>query len=313
MKPEGNFMVGIISYMPDTDAGKLRIPLHQEQLNWLAFLTEKVQHSFPIYRVESAWGNSAKSDIKTDLQIIPIEVEKHTCAVNRNFLLEKFYASDYDWLFLLDDDRVFYDHYNYWEWFDDLGTPAVMELCKKANLITCILPMYEPFKKVNYEWAYHETHWFFGRDPIHGSLQSCFIPNIKKHLGIEVYFDKHTAAQLGEPPEDTMFQLDWIKAAGRCIRNRNLIAKEVGQSAGEKSLIYSSLAERRKIEEGHELWFTQYLKQLFPRSPGSWTRKGFNQKYNQEPRDLIPRSTPYVFETHDLPRGVLKEVASNNE
>ena len=312
MKPEGNFMVGIISYMPETDAGKLRIPLHKEQLRWLEALAEKTECSFPVYRVESAWGPTAQQELQSTLPIQPIVVDRHTCAVNRNFLLEKFYESDYDWLFLLDDDRIFYDHYRYWEWFDDLSTPKVMELCKDGYLISCILPMYEPFKKVNYEWPNHETHWFFGKDPVKGSLQSCFIPNIKKHCGREVYFDKHTAAQLGEPPEDTMFQLDWIKAGGRCIRNRFLIAKEVGQSAGEKSLIYSSLEERRKIEEGHELWFTQYLKQLYPRSPGCWTRRGFIAARNPEFRGLIPRSKPYQFEMHDLPRDVVKELKKDD-
>lgn len=312
MKPEGNFMVGIISYMPETDAGKLRISLHKEQLRWLEALAEKTECSFPVYRVESAWGPTAQQELQSTIPIQPIVVDRHTCAVNRNFLLEKFYESDYDWLFLLDDDRIFYDHYRYWEWFDDLSTPKVMELCKDGYLISCILPMYEPFKKVNYEWPNHETHWFFGKDPVKGSLQSCFIPNIKKHCGREVYFDKHTAAQLGEPPEDTMFQLDWIKAGGRCIRNRFLIAKEVGQSAGEKSLIYGSLEERRKIEEGHELWFTQYLKQLYPRSPGCWTRRGFIAARNPEFRGLIPRSKPYQFEMHDLPRDVVKELKKDD-
>lgn len=301
-----NYMVGIISYMPETDRGKLRIPIHQEQLRWLEGLAGQVRDKFEVYRVESAWGPTAKAECGSTLDLKPIEVGQHTCAVNRNFLLEQFYNSDYDWLFLLDDDRVFYDHYRYQDWFDDLSTPAVMELCKKGYMISCILPMYEPFKKTNYEWPMRETHWFMGKDPIHGSLQAVFIPNIKKHLGIELYFDKETAAQLNEPPEDTMFQLDWIKAGGHCIRNRFLIGKEVGQSAGEKSLIYTNLEERRKIEEGHAAWFDSYLKQLYPKSPRCWTRRGFLAQHNPEVRLVIPRTNHYVFEDHDLPRGVAK-------
>ncbi len=301
-----NYMVGIISYMPETDRGKLRIPIHQEQLRWLEGLATQVRDNFEVYRVESAWGPTAKAECGTTLDLKPIEVDKHTCAVNRNFLLEKFYNSDYDWLFLLDDDRVFYDHYRYPDWFDDLNTPAVLELCKQGYMISCILPMYEPFKKTNYEWPMRETHWFMGKDPIHGSLQAVFIPNIKKYQGKEIYFDKHTAAQLNEPPEDTMFQLDWIKAGGHCIRNRFLIGKEVGQSAGEKSLIYDNLEERRKIEEGHAAWFDSYLKQLYPKSPRCWTRRGFLAQHNPEVRLIIPRTNHYVFEEHDLPRGVAK-------
>lgn len=303
---KANYMVGIITYIPETDRGKARIPIHRTQLSWLEELSTQVRDEFDVYRVESAWGPTAQQELTTSLSLKPIVVDKHTCAVNRNYLLEEFYASDYDWLFMLDDDRIFYDHYRYSDWFDDLSSPSVMELCKQGYMISCILPMYEPFKKVNYEWQWHETHWYMGKDPIKGSLQSCFIPNIKKYQGKEVFFDKETAAQLNEPPEDTMFQLDWIKSGGHCIRNRFLIGKEIGQSAGEKSMIYESLEQRRKIEEGHEIWFENYLKELYPRNPRCWTRRGFNAQYNQEFKTLIPRTNHYVFEDKDLPRDVLK-------
>ena len=304
---KANYMVGIISYMPETDRGKARIPIHKEQLRWLESLADSVRDTLEVYRVESAWGPTAKAELTSTLPIRSIEVDKHTCAVNRNYLLEEFYASDYDWLFMLDDDRIFYEHYRYTDWFDDLSTPAVLDLCKQGYLISCILPMYEPFKKPNYEWANRETHWYMGKDPIHGSLQSCFVPNIKKYQNKTLYFDKDTAAQLNEPPEDTMFQLDWVKAGGRCIRNRYLIGKEIGQSAGEKSLIYNSLEDRRKIEEGHAAWFESYLKELYPRNPRCWTRRGYLAQYNPEVRLLIPRTNRYVFEENDLPRGVAKD------
>ena len=138
---KANYMVGIISYMPETDRGKTRIPIHQEQLRWLEQLSTRVRDEFETYRVESAWGPTATEQLTTPLNLQKIQVDKNTCAVNRNFLLEKFYNSDYDWLFLLDDDRVFYDHYRYSDWFDDLNTPAVLELCKQGYMISCILPM----------------------------------------------------------------------------------------------------------------------------------------------------------------------------
>lgn len=303
MKPKANFMVGIISYMPETERGIARIPLHEAQLRWLEQLAEKIDVEFDVYRVQSDWGPTAKSRLTSTLPIIPIEVGQHTCAVNRNYLLEHFYTcTDYDWLFLLDDDRVYYDHYRYEDWFEDLSSPDVMQLCKDRYLISCLLPMYEPFKKGNYEWDKHEDHWYMDKDPVKGSLQACFIPNIHKYHGEEVYFDKHTAAQLNEPPEDTMFQLDWIKNGGRCIRNRYLIGKEVGQSAGECSLIYNNLEERRAIEAGHSAWFESYLKQLYPRNPDCWSRRSFLSRYNPKYTGLVKRTNPYVFEGNDLPR-----------
>ena len=45
-----NYMVGIISYMPETDRGKLRIPIHQEQLRWLEGLAGQVRDKFEVYR-----------------------------------------------------------------------------------------------------------------------------------------------------------------------------------------------------------------------------------------------------------------------
>lgn len=304
MKPKANYMIGIISYIPETEKGKMRIPLHLKQLRWLEELSTKVRDSFEVYRVQSGWGDTANEQLTTTLDLKPIIVDKHTCAQNRNFLLEKFYESDYDWLFLLDDDRMFFDHYRPADWFDDLSSTRVMlNLCKSGYLVSCLLPMFEPYKKTNYAWELRETHWYFDKDLMHGSLQSCFIPNIKKYMNRTVFFDNETEAQLNEPPEDTKFQLDWIKAGGRCVRNRFLIGKEIGQSSGERSLIYDNLEYRREVEKSHAAWFSSYVKELFPRNPRVWTRKGFNSQYNPKPWFVIPRTNqPYVFTDGEIPR-----------
>ena len=301
-----NYMVGIISYLPENERGLTRISLHREQLDWLEQLAPKVRDEFQVYRVESAWGPTADKELQTTLPLTPIRVGKQAPGANRNLLLKKLYESDYDWLFILDDDRVFYPHYRYQDWFDDLNTPAVLDLCKRGYIVSCILPMYEPFKKANYDWPFHETHWNMCKDPIKGSLQSCFIPNVKKYHGVEVYFDNDSYAQIDELPEDTKFQLDWIKAGFHCIRNKELIAKEVGQSSGELSSLYESLEHRRQVEEGHPAWFDAYLKELYPKNPSVWTRRSFLSRYNPEFRELIPRTNHYVFEDYDLPRNVLK-------
>lgn len=301
-----NLMVGIISHIPDTERGLQRIPIHQQQLRWLEDLYETIP--FDLFRVESGWGERAKEECTTTIPHESIIVDKHPCGHNRNYLLERFYNSTYNWLFLLDDDRVFYDHYNYKDWFKSLDSSSVLELAQDGYLISCLLPMYEPFKKTNYEYPYRETHWFMDRDSLKGSLQSCFIPNIVKLNPLKfmkgIYFDNETSAQMGEAPEDVEFQIDWIKAGGRCIRNRNLIAKEIGQAGADKSMIYNSLEERREIEKGHDAWLRSYLQKIYPRRPQLWTRRAFNDRYNPKSIDLIPRTERYIFKDNDLPRNI---------
>lgn len=299
------FMVATLSYLPDTLSNlEKRIEFHKEQLRWL----ESLDIDFEYYRLESDWGDTAKTDLELvpKLSYHPIVTGPHPCGCNRSLILDVFYETDYDWLICLDDDRSLYPHYSPRDFFLDLDTDPFTNLAKSGYLIVCLDPIYMPFKKDNYLWKYHETHWRLHTEVPHGCLQVCFIPNLKKYGYTPIYFDRETRAQAGEAPEDLKFELDWLLARHPIIKCPNLIMKEIGQAGGNGSTIYRDLRDRREIESTQKEWYLNYMKEMLPRNPELWKPGALNKRRNPTFTTLVPRSKPYVFKDTELPKGMKK-------
>lgn len=296
-----NFMVGTISYLPD-DLPKLtqRMSHHANQLRWL----ESLSIDFEYLRIQSAWGHIARQnpDLDTTLRSHAIDVPAQYPGANRNELLRCFYHSNYDWLVCLDDDHRLYDRYNYREFFLDLNTSKLRSLAQRGFLITCLPASMMPYKKDNYEWQYHETHWYLHRESISGYLQICFIPNLVKFGYEPLWFNDTSPCKLNDPPEDIQFQIDWLIHKHRFVCNKNLILNEIGQSAGQDSCLYENELIRRQCVNSHKAWVARYLREKLPKTPACWTLAGLNKKFNPHFNELVPRSSRYVFSGIDLPR-----------
>lgn len=298
------FMVGVISYLADElDNLDKRIAFHKEQLRWL----ESLDIDFDLYRVESAWGMMARGDggliPNRDARLFnQICVGKQPPGANRNQLLSIFYDSDYDWLVCMDDDRMLYPHYDPRQFFLELDTPQFTALAEQGYMLLCLDPIYMPFKKENYAWQYHETHWKFDAVSPEGGLQICFIPNLRKYGYKEIFFDSESYAQSDEAPEDYKFKLDWLIAKHRLIRCSNLIMKEIGQASGDGSTLYADLAYRREVEETQKTWYANYMRERLPRNPELWKKGELNRRRNPKFTQLVSRSVPYVFKDKELPR-----------
>lgn len=297
----GKFMVGCISYLPDTlDNCQVRCDIHKKQLEWLETLTAE----FPFYQVESDWGETAHRTCQTTLEVNHIVTGANPPGYNRNLLLQGLYASDYDWLVCLDDDRCFYQMYDADRIFNDLETPAFHRLASEGYLMLSLDPMVAPFKKTNYGWDHHETHWYIMKGSPNGFMQISFIPNLVKFGWSPIYFDGETKCTLDCVPEDVEFQLKWLLSRHPIIQNRNLIMNEIGQSNGNKSVIFPTVDYRRQCEKSHSAWETTYLKEKLPRNPNLWKKSALNRARNPQFTRLVPRSVPYVFTGRDLPKGV---------
>lgn len=297
-----NFMVGTISHLPeDIDNIKKRCEIHAQQLRWL----EEIRLDFEYYRVEGAWGSTAKSICDTTLNLHSIETGKNPPGFNRNLLLDVLYNSDYDWLVCLDDDRRYYPIYNADAIFNDLSTPAFKKLASQGYMMLSLDPMVAPYKKLNYSWEYRETHWFMRRGSPSGFLQMCFIPNLVKFGYKPIYFNGETTCLQDDAPEDVQFQLDWLIAKHPIVQNRNLIMDEINQTQGNRSLIYKSLEVRTACHDAHAEWVKEYLKSKFPRTPKYWSKNTLNRLRNPRFTMLIPRGERYVYHDRDLPKEVL--------
>lgn len=294
-----NFMVGCISHLPDSlTRCDERCAIHAQQLRWLEGLTAK----FPFYQVEGCWEEKANTLCKTTLEVNHIQVGANPPGKNRNVLLDIFYDSDYDWLVCLDDDRRYYPMYNADSIFNDLSSPAFTRLAKTGYLMLSTDPMLAPFKKVNYAWEHHETHWYITKGNPNGFMQMCFIPNLVKYGYRPIYFNGETTCTLNQAPEDVQFQLDWLIAKHPLVINHNLIMDEISQSNGNKSVIFPTLDYRRACERSHAEWEYDYLKSKFPRTPELWKKTNLNKRRNPVFTDLIPRGERYIFKGRDLPK-----------
>lgn len=295
------FLVATLSYLPDTLRNlDKRISFYKTQLRWL----ESLGIDFEYIRVESDWGQVAKSDpeLVPNLKYSSIVTGPNPCGCNRSLILDRFYETDYDWLVCLDDDRILYPHYSPRDFLLDLDTAPFQSLAKRGYLIVCLDPIYMPFKKDNYLWKYHETHWRLETENPHGCLQVCFIPNLKKYGYTPIYFDRTTRAQMDEAPEDYKFEIDWLVAKHPIIKCTNLIMKETGQSAGDGSTIYRDLEHRKQVEATQGAWYSRYIRQVLPRRPELWGKKELVRRRNPKFIELIPRSIPYVFSDSEIPK-----------
>ena len=136
-------MIGIISYYPDNEYLRTRrIQAHKNQIDWLTnlFKDEKIT-------IVSQNYNETDYIIKDNIQYI-----KYDKGIGpgkaRNVILEKFYNSNDDTLFLLDDDIMMYDYYNV--------TPLLLDFYYnssnyKMDAIIPNNPEFMPFKKFIYE------------------------------------------------------------------------------------------------------------------------------------------------------------------
>ena len=275
----GRVMYGTISYIPpDAERKAMRIANHRKQLDWLStFLTPDDLY----YRVESAWGDDSDYDCLND---VPFNIKhlKNGAAypgANRNILLEELYTSNYDWLVIMDDDRALYPYFNGEEFFTkELKGPDGDRLAKEATIIKGLHPMVEPFKKQCIEFPKKKEAWFMAKSSPLGFLQIACIPNLVRYGYEPIYMNGETSCQLGTPPEDVQFELDWILAKHGLACNKNLIIKEFG---GEnQSSLYQNKEHRRQVEAYHREWLTEYLKEKNPRNKALWTKKELNTRRN---------------------------------
>ena len=285
----GKVMYGTICYIPpDAERKAMRITNHRKQLDWLStFLTPDDLY----YRVESAWGTDSDYDKLNDVpfNITHIQVGPAYPGANRNVLLKKLYESDYDWLVIMDDDRALYPYFNGEEFFTkELKGPDGDRLASEGTLIKTLCPITEPFKKQCVEFAKRREAWFFTRSSPLGFLQIACIPNLVKYGYEPIYMNGETSCQLGTPPEDLQFELDWVLAKHGMACNKNLIMKEFGGD-GQSSL-YVNKAYRKQVEEYHRSWIVEYLKSKNPRNKALWTKKELNARRNTfDPTKLFKR------------------------
>lgn len=188
---------GITSYLPeDEHLRSKRLKGHRKQLEFF----RKVLPDVPIYVVAQ---NYKDTDYTVDEKIHYLVFESGIGPANaRNELLKLFYNSNEDFMYMLDDDIVFYDYYNILEFFNELHTKPSKYY--SLDVVFSKLAQRQPFKKDNYEQPLNLDNWLFVDNQGMHSNSSILLKNLKKHHNMEIYYNNLDVNKL-EGHEDMDF------------------------------------------------------------------------------------------------------------
>lgn len=288
-----SFMVGIISYLPDNELRTQRLAASRIQIEWLHNLFKNI-------KIMSVCQNYKDEDCSFDY-VDYIKFESGIGAgAARNVILKHFYKSDYDWLFMLDDDTIFYPYYNYENFLLD-----ILENPKKfcmIDAVSALEPEYHPFKKLNYADKNNLTHYKFEPRELNSGSATSILKNIKKFNNEELYFPNVDASS-GEGREDMEFLFSWLKRGFSWYTMDTLVRKSL---CFDKSSIFG-----KDVEARNKILMTcldnicvRYKDDGLQRETnGKITWKRFNDMYNASIKVLyVPRIEPITFEDNVIPK-----------
>lgn len=289
-----SIIIGQISYLPNNELRTKRFEAARTQIEWL----HKVLPNVKITSVLQNYTDAERDLIKSD-NIIgfsnPIGAGKA-----RNLILEKFYNSDYDWLFLCDDDTILDDKYHYENFIEELSNNE--KKFSGIDAVSAIEPEYHPYKKLNYEDKGNLTYFKFEPRELNSGSATSFIRNIKKFYGKEIYFP-NIDANKGEGREDMEMLFSWLKAGLTWYNMDTMIRKSL---CFDKSSIFGADTKKRDkiLMKCLDSICERYAEDGISRGiNGQITWKNFNERYNKSQKVLyIKRDKPIEFEDNVIPK-----------
>ena len=289
-----SIMIGQISYLPNNELRTKRFEAARTQIEWLHKVLPNVKITSVLQNYTDAESDLIKSDDIISFSK-PIGAGKA-----RNLILEKFYNSDYDWLFLCDDDTILDDKYHYENFIEELSNNE--KKFSGIDAVSAIEPEYHPYKKLNYEDKGNLTHFKFEPRELNSGSATSFIRNIKKFYGKEIYFP-NIDANKGEGREDMEMLFSWLKAGLTWYNMDTMIRKSL---CFDKSSIFGSDTKKRDkiLMKCLDSICERYAEDGISRGiNGQITWKNFNERYNKSQKVLyIKRDKPIEFEDNVIPK-----------
>ena len=289
-----SIMIGQISYLPNNELRTKRFEAARTQIEWL----HKVLPNVKILSVCQSYTQDECDMLGSDMYLsydTPIGAGKA-----RNLILENFYNSDYDWLFLCDDDTILDDKYHYENFIEELSNNE--KKFSGIDAVSAIEPEYHPYKKLNYEDKGNLTHFKFEPRELNSGSATSFIRNIKKFYGKEIYFP-NIDANKGEGREDMEMLFSWLKAGLTWYNMDTMIRKSL---CFDKSSIFGSDTKKRDkiLMKCLDSICERYAEDGISRGiNGQITWKNFNERYNKSQKVLyIKRDKPIEFEDNVIPK-----------
>ena len=292
--------IGVISYLPDNSKRTKRLQASRTQIEWLHKL-------FNHEKIIVIAQNYNKDDYLDDPLVEYIKYDKGIGAGNaRNVILKNFYNSDYDWLFICDDDTILDNKYSYQDFvYDVVNNPDKFD---GIDAISAIEPEYTAYKKNNFEDKANLTHYKFTPRELNCGSATSFMRNIKKLYGKEVYYS-NILANKQEGLEDVEFLLNWVLNGLTWYKMNTLIRKSL---AFNQSTIWEDDRDERNntlskcLDKVCER-FSKYG--IHRKINGNVNWADFNSLYNNTlPVLYIEREKPIEFEDNVIPKNKNKNI-----
>ena len=286
-------LIGQISYLPNNEVRTKRLEASRFQIEWL----HKLLPNTEIVCVAQAY-NESECDMK-DINYVRYEYGIGPGKA-RNIILKKFYESDYDWLFLCDDDTIAYDYYSYADFIHDIvNNPEKFE---GIDAVSAVEPEYHPYKKLNYEDKNNLTHYKFEPRELNSGSATSIIRNIKKYYDKELYYPD-TDARKGEGREDIEFLIEWLKLGLTWYTMDTWIRKSL---CFDKSSLFGTDTKARDKLLMHDLdvLCDKYKADGLQRQiNGRITWGELNNRFNKSKKILyIKRETPIEYDEKTTPK-----------
>lgn len=287
-------MIGVISYLPDDDyLRNIRVNSAKTQIEWLL-------NTFKYHEITVIAQNYTDDDYVLNPFVNYTKYDKGIGPASaRNIILNLFYKSEYDWLFLCDDDTTAFDYYNYKDFIYDVEcNPSKFN---GIDAISAVEPEYHPFKKQNYEDQMNLTHYKFEPRELNSGSATSIMRNLKKYYNYELYFPDIDANN-GEGREDMEFLMLWLKNGHTWYTMDTWIRKSL---CFHKSSVFGADIKKRDeiLLKDLDVICDKYKDDGIQRVNGKITWKNFNHKYNKSKKLLyIPRAFPIEFTEKEKPK-----------
>lgn len=186
-------LIGIPSYLPGDLAihGK-RLESHCKQLHAINEMYPdvdivEVNQEYNKYDLEEI-KKIGNNNIRSSYENLVFEKGLGVSGA-KNKILEYFYQSDYDVLFLWDDDALVYPYYDPQYFISDLL--RYRDIVGFQGLIRTWSPMQAPFKLENYKIRDEiHTHWILSPSLTVSASGGFILTNTKKDNGFELYMNE---------------------------------------------------------------------------------------------------------------------------
>lgn len=291
-------LIGIISYLPDTEIRIKRYNTHKKQVAWL-------QELYPDCEIWVVAQNYREEEYLDGVNYFTYS-EGIGPSKARNVLLGLLYSSEENFMLLADDDSIIYPYYNMEEFMrlfaqDDNGC------LDGVDWVVAVDPEVRPFKKSIFIDKSNLTHFKLSRKPMGLGTSLGFIRNIRKHYGQTIYYNEDlNPCGGGLGYEDIEFCIRWM------LEKRTLYVADAWIKKSpmwNKSTIFTDKGDRADNKKPSlKLVLEQYARFGITFKDNRLISKEFNNSFNQtEPRMYIPRPTPIELPEKLIPKGVVED------